>query len=301
MAKNIDYYASVINGSSRVIGESQNDWNTVREGSYIKFQTDSTYFTVSGKKEFFFISNFINQDKKGVLLELENDCGIDIMRRDVVTITFKEMELVNLSSITKPGEGYAIGDVVQSVGGEYSVNPQDNAPKPAMLKVTEIDGKGGIKSLNIESRGKYLKAPPDEISLVQGNGSNAEAKVSWGQSVERHIVEKEVEDVITSNGTSTIALNYPLPMGVTEGKLSVKKWELYLSSPYNCGGKIATICNITRDFTPNFNLPLMSDNQHPWLLNQEVAHNESVSRLDLILKGLEERIKKLEEPTEKDV
>jgi len=292
MAKNIDYYASVISGTSRILGESQNDWSTVRLGSYIKFQGDPTYFTVSDKKEYLFISNFETED--GKILKLEKDFGIDLIRNDLVTVTYKEQELLSVSKVIEAGKGYAVGDVVQVVGGSYSIDVQDNCPKPTRLKVQNVGGEGNIESLSIEERGRYLDAPNEEVILINGNGNNAKIKVHWTESQRRQIIEREISNVGSPKDKLDIILNYPLPKGVNKGKVSVKKWELHISSPYSCVGKIDAVCNITRDFTPNFKLPLMSSNQHPWLLNQEVAHNETVSRVDLLLKKLEDRIKKLE-------
>jgi hypothetical protein len=301
MAKNIDYHASVINGTNRIVGESHNDWNTIRPGSYIKFQQDPTYFTISNKKEFFFISPF-TCDGSRPLLHLDTDCGIDIMKGDSVTITYKETEALNFSSMEMPGEGYAKGDIIEVAGGNQSIGILDNMQQPAIFKVESIDGNGGIQTLSIQERGRYLTSPDELVTLINGNGHGAKAKVAWTEAPQRQTVEKEVDKVgRTEEGKAVITLNYSLPKGVTKGKVSVKKWELLTSSPYNAGGKTGAICNITRDFSPNYKLPLMSDNQHPWLLNQEVAHNESISQLDIILRKLEDRIEKLEKGPNPDI
>ena len=293
MAKNIDYYASVISGTTRVVGESQNDWSTVRLGSYIKFQGDPTYFTVSNKKEYLFISNF--ETEGGKILKMEKEFGIDLIRNDVITITYKEQELLNVSKIIEGGKGYAMDDVLQVVGGSHSIDTQSNCPTPTLLKVQSVDNEGSIESLSIQERGRYLDAPNEEAVLINGNGNHAKIKAQWVESHQRQIIEREIAKVGGTEDKLDVILNYALPTGVKKGKASVKKWELHISSPYSCVGKIDAICNITRDFTPNFKLPLMSSNQHPWLLNQEVAHNETVSRVDLLLKQLEDRIKKLED------
>lgn len=294
MAKNIDYHASIVNGTNRIVGESHNDWNTVREGSYVKFQQDPTYFTVSNKKEFFFISSF-EGDGVSPNLVLDTDCGIDILKGDSVTITYKESEALNFSSMEMPGESYLEGDILEVAGGDHSVGILDNMRQPAIFRVDSVDDNGGIKSISIQERGKYLSPPSELITLIRGNGHGAKARISWTESPQRQSVEKEIEKVHTDdNGVSTLTLNYPLPNGVKKGKVSVKKWELHISTPYNCGSKLGAVCNITRDFSPHFQLPLMSDNQHPWLLNQEVAHNSAISKMDVILKEMMDRIEKLE-------
>ena len=292
MAKNIDYYASVTSGTSRVIGGSENDWGTVRPGSYIKFQNDPTYFTISDKKEYFYISEF--ESENGRILTVKENFGINLLVNDLVTITYKEQELLNISKVIEPGKGYVVGDELEALGGEQSLDVSCNGRTPAIFKVKEIGEAGGIKVLDIIERGKYVEAPKKEITLIHGRGSDAKIKVDWTESPKRSYVEKEIEKTDISNDKFSITLNYQLPDGIKKGKLSVKKWEIFLASPYNCVSKDQEICNITRDFTPNYKLPLMSSNQHPWLLNQEVAHNEAVSKMDLLIKRLDERIKKLE-------
>ena len=144
----------------------------------------------------------------------------------------------------------------------------------------------------MEKRGSFIKEINDseEVELIGGRGNSSRIKVIGNLKEQRVTIERNIASVERGNGNCTINLNYSIPKEITGGKVSVSKWELILSSPYQGKDQVEKICNITRDFTKNFNFPLMSYNSS----NQDVAHNESVAKIDILIKELQHRIDALE-------
>jgi hypothetical protein len=175
--------------------------------------------------------------------------------------------------------------------GELSVDINDNLTDPCRLVVTEINEEGGVEKLEVVSKGKYLTQPDSEILTVSdAKGVNLKIKAEYQEKPQRATIEKTIKSVERQDGHSYATLLYPLPKGVAKGKVSIRKWELFLSSSYAGETKFDEICHITRDFTPNLKLPLMSEGGG----NKEMAFNEAISFLDAKVGYLEKRIKLLE-------
>ena len=290
MAKNINYLASIQKGSSRVVGESQNDWKTIRPGSLLRFREDSVPYTVSTSNEFFYIKDFETED--GLSLEVGEDVGINLMTNDVLTITYKEYKAINVSNIVEAGEGHAEGDELVCQSGELSVDPNSNLSLPTRLRIDEVSEVGAIKSVTILEPGKYLICPEEAIFYGE-KGNKAKIALIIELVNERLTSEREISKTSFSNGKSHIKLNYKLPVGVKKGKLSVKKRELLLNAPYTNDSKTEKICNITRDFTEHSNFPVVSPSSQSALMNLEVAYNDLVVKLDKQIFELEDEIKEL--------
>lgn len=290
MAKIVDYYASVKTGTNSVKGLSENDWETVREGSHLKFLEDNIHYMVGSKKKYFYIKPFTNVDGKTILIENEN--GIDFMRNDTISITHKDYEIIDINEIVDSGSGYSVGDVVQINKFSPSIEVASNTYNYAELRINSVNDDGGVTSISVEDKGSFIDKISDsqEIELLGGNGENCKIKVFGNLKEQRTTIERNIVSVERGNGNCKINLNYSIPKEIKNGKVSVNKWELLLSSPYQGQDKIEKICNITRDFTKNFNLPLMSYNSS----NQDVAHNESVAKLDSLIKELQNRLDAVE-------
>lgn len=290
MAKNINYLASILKGSSRVIGESQNDWQTIRPGSLLRFQDDSVPYTVANTNEFFYIKDFTTED--GLDLEIEENTDINLMANDVLTITYKEYKAINTSDIIDGGEGHQEGDVIVCQSGELSVDVASGASSPTQLRVDKVSEVGAIESVAVVDPGRYLSCPKESIFL---GGGRTKAKISLTLELitERLTSEREISKVSLSNGKTNVKLSYKIPTGVKKGKLSVKKYELLLSAPYTNDSKSGKICNITRDFTEHSRFPVVSPSSQSALMNLEVAHNELVTQLDRKIFELSDEIEEL--------
>lgn len=290
MAKIVDYYASVKNGTNKVKGVSENDWETIRDGSHLKFIDDQIHYMVASKNKYFYIKPFKNVNGKSILIDNEN--GIDFMRNDTIVITHKDYEIIDVREIVDAGEGYLVGDTVEVQSFDPTINITSNTYNYATLRVNSIDENGGITSLSVEEKGSFIKEISDseEVQLTGGKGKSSKIKVIGNLKEQRISIERNIVSIERGNGNCTINLNYGIPKEITGGKVSVSKWELILSSPYQGRDQVEKICNITRDFTRNFNFPLMAYNSS----NQDVAHNESVAKIDTLIKELQHRIDALE-------
>ena len=102
MAKQLDYIASALKGTNRIVGESENDWMTVRPGSYLKFESDLGHYIVASSNEFFYIKNFSANDL--VNLRVEENVGANLTHSDLLTVTYKEYELDHFVSIINKGD-----------------------------------------------------------------------------------------------------------------------------------------------------------------------------------------------------
>ena len=290
MAKNINYLASIQKGSSRIVGESQNDWQTIRPGSLLRFQDDSVPYTISNTNEFFYIKNFRTED--GLNLKIEEDTGINLMTNDTLTITYKEYQAINISNIIEGGKDHQEGDLLVCQNGEMSVDVTTNASSLVQLRVNEVSEAGTIESVTIVHPGKYLSSQGESIFHGRGQG---EVKIAliFELITERLTSEREISKISLSDGKSNIKLSYQLPIGVKEGKLSVKKQELLLNAPYTNDSKSEKICNITRDFTEHSKFPVVSPSSQSALMNLEVAYNDLVVKLDKRIFELNDEVEEL--------
>ena len=288
MAKQLDYIASALKGTNRIVGESENDWMTVRPGSSLKFENALGHYTVASSNEFFYIKNFSVNDL--VNLRVEENGEANLTHSDVLTVTYKEYELESLISIINEGENYHEGDQVE-IPGEFSIDIFDNTSDPCRMIVTKVNEKGGVEEIEILNKGKYLILPETEILVdSQTVGTNLKIEVRFQECPKRSTLERTVQSVQRLDDHSLVTLNYALPKGIAGGKLSIKKWELLLTASYAGETKFDKVCHITRDFTPNLKLPLMQDGG----ADKELAYNETVSFLDAKITFLENKIKLLE-------
>ena len=63
------------------------------------------------------------------------------------------------------GSGYAVGNVLTVVGGDYSIN--------AELTVATVNGTGGILTVSISNAGSYNETPANPVSVTGGAGTLA--------------------------------------------------------------------------------------------------------------------------------
>jgi len=291
MAKVVDYFASIKSGTDRVVGQADNDWETVRDGSHLKFVNDPVHYLVASTKKYFFIKSFTSDDGKSILIP--EDTGIEMMLNDTVTISYKDYEVIDVTSVTDGGSGYSLGDSLQLSSFSPSLNSFNNALGVALFKVDSVDKDGKITSLNVDDKGSYHSPITDEeVSLTGGSGSSAKVKLLGNLKENRNSIERSIVSVDRgADGGTRVFLNYSVPKLITDGKASVHKWELRLSSDYKGTDKIEQVCTITRDFTLKFGFPLMAANS----MNGDVAHNESVRKIDTLVSDLQNKVQALEE------
>lgn len=284
--KLIGNIGSIKKNSNRLISSTYSDWSGVREGSFIKFNDDFHFYTVSHTEKRIFLKDYTVLQPN--IIQINEDCGININVGDSLNISFKEYEL-NTWKIISSGRGYRIGDQLTLDGGVASLNTADNTLNSSVITVTQVSNEGQIAEINITNRGKYLTPPNNNTNLKGGSGTGSSIEITFKITDHRTFTERDVEKVEFKNAETVIYLVYALPAGTKEGKLSIEKWEIILSSNYSGETNINETFEIIRDFTPYCKIPLLSMNSK----NQELTFNKSMAILDQRIAELEEKIRKI--------
>lgn len=285
--KLIGNIGSIKKDSNRLVSSTYSDWSPVREGTFIKFNDDFHFYTVSHTEKKIFLKDFVTIQPN--IIQINENCGINIGVGDSLNISFKEYELNNYKIISS-GKGYRIGDQLTLDGGVASLNVINNTLNTSIVIVTKVGSEGQINEVSVSNKGKYLTIPNPNTALKGGSGSGSSIEVSFKLTDHRTFTERDVQNVEFKNSETILYLVYPLPPGTKEGKLSIEKWEIILSSNYLGETNTNEVFEIIRDFTPYYKIPLLTPNSK----NQELTFNNSMAILDKKIAELEEKIKKLE-------
>jgi hypothetical protein len=84
-----------------------------------------------------FITDFVIEDNK---LKIEGNYEDYFIFDDIITISYKEYELLTILMVIKEGQGYKVNDILSLDGGVLSVNIIDNQSQNTTLQVEEVDG-----------------------------------------------------------------------------------------------------------------------------------------------------------------
>lgn len=286
--KIIGTIGSIKQHSNKLISTTYSDWSAVREGSFIKFDDDIHFYTVSHLEKKTYLKDFVVVDSS--VIQVNENCGANINPEDSLYISYKEYEISTINKIIGAGTNYKVGDRLNLAGGKASINTRDNTLNTGEITVNKIGNSGEILEVSISNHGKYIDTPPLITSLQGGNGQNATIEFSYRLSDHRTFIERDVESVEFKSAETIIHLVYGLPNGIKEGKLSIEKWEITLTSNYTGITKINHPFQVIRDFTPNYKMPLIAQN----VVNQELIYNHTIAILDRKIAELEKRIKELE-------
>lgn len=278
---------SIRKGDNKIISATFSDWSAIREGTFIKFNNDSQFYIAAHSEKRTYLKDFIVLESS--VIKINEDCGVNINEGDTLYISYKEYELSTIYKIISAGKGYKIGDQLTLSGGVPSLNITDNTLNSTKFIVSKIGEEGEIGELDIINRGKYIDAPSQITDLKGGLGSLASLEVGFKLTDHRSFIERDVQKIEFKSAATIINLMYSLPGGIKEGKLSIEKWEIILSSNYQGENRIAAPFQITRDFTPNYKIPLITKNS----LNQELIVNHALTLLDKKIMELENQIKEL--------
>lgn len=287
--KLIGSIASIKQNTNAIISTTYSDWSAIRNGTFIKFDDDFNFYTVSHVEKRTFIKDFVVL--RPSVLQINENCGLNIGEDDSLTISYKEHELNIIYKLISAGRGYRVGDFLTLNGGIASINIIDNTLNSSVIMVNKVGENGEIIEYQIHNRGKYLTAPIDPIITLNGGfGSGASIECSFKLTDHRSFIERDVQKIEFKNAETLVYLHYALPANITEGKLSITKWEIILTSNYAGETKINRPFQIIRDFTPNYKIPLLAPNS----VNQELIFNHAIITLDKKIAELEGKIKKLE-------
>lgn len=285
--KIIGNMASVRKNTNTIISTTFADWSAIRSGTFIKFVDDFNFFTVSHVNKKTFLKDFVKAQSH--VLQINENCGVNINEGDSLTISYKEYELSTVYKLISAGKGYSVGDVLTLDGGTPSLNLSDNTLNSGVITVNKIGEMGEILEFDITEKGKYITSPETITSLKGGDGSGAVIECGFKLSDHRSFIERDVERVEFKGSDTLVYLYYALPDSIKEGKLSIIKWEIVLTGNYTGENKINQTIQIIRDFTPNYRIPLLAQNAQ----NQELIFNNALITLDKKVAELEDKIKKL--------
>lgn len=290
MARIIGETASVIQNTNRVISASNSDWSAIRVGSYFRMRGDRAYYNVLKTQQLFYIKDFVAKEEDTRYIVIEGDLGHNILMGDKATISYKEYEFFTLINIEDGGKGYKIDDVISPIGGSFIINKESGEKQIAELIVSQVDENGKILALGPKSSGKYYNPPSNICKMEGGKGKGAILDLKFKLLEDRAMIEREVME-ITRDKNSTVFLDFPLPKGIKSGKLSIKKWEIFLTAPYLGESKVDTHFELCRDFSPNYGFAFTSPN----MIQSDILMNKNLMRIDKILCQFEARITELGE------
>ncbi len=280
---------SILKGSNKATSHSEDNVSSLREGTYIRIGNDNIFYTILSTKSIFLIKDFELLSPTRIKIKDLNHHVY--LKGDTITASYKEKELLSVFNIVNGGRGYKIGDQVSLVGGDASFNVETNSTFPAKFVINEIDDKGAVLSFGILENGRYINPPPKICDLIGGEGTNLVFECEYKQIDDRSVIERTIEQAhIEGNGT-IITLNYSLPAALKDGKFSLKKSEIILTSDYKGENKIDVPYEIARDFTPYLMLPLLVRNS----LSLELLVNNAFVRLDDKARQLDDKLAQIDE------
>ena len=86
--KTIGNIGSVRKNSNRIISTSYSDWSAIRDGTFVKFDNDFGFYTVTRTEKRVFLKDFIVVESN--ILQINEDCGVNVCEGDSLNISFKE-------------------------------------------------------------------------------------------------------------------------------------------------------------------------------------------------------------------
>lgn len=280
--KKFSHAINITNGNNYFITHTESDWSAGRRGSLVSIGDDNHFYTVGEIEDINFITDFVYNG----LLVLNGDFEEIFLTDDILTISYKEYHAFIIKNIVQSGTGYQVGDVLTCSGGDLSVNIIDNSKTPVSVKVETVDHQGGIISVSLLRDGKYTSPPTGEIPLSGGHGSGASITIDFDIIKNRAMLEKQVVSSKHIDGNTLIEINYMLPAGVKEGKISLRKNKVYLTGAYVGPTKRNIHFHVARDQSPNLRLPLLLKNSN----KNEESINFAFLALDKEIALLKEEI-----------
>lgn len=285
--KSFGPYCSIKYNTNLLVSSTQCHWGKAKKGAFFKFSNDEKFIEVVNCKDVYYIKNF-NTKNRNVLV-IQDECFPYLSLNDIIEITYKEYELLDIGLIVSFGSGYQPGDFIYFNGGSLS----PDVLSPVTLKVKSDNHTGGVNDYEIINKGKYLTLPESIVEVTtNGNGNGFKTKPDFKEIEKRGWLDRSIIDIKNNPGQTILTLNQPLPEGVSTGKLSVKKWEITLASNYTSREQnvMAESYIITNDTIPIINVPKLMRG-HP---NPDIIINSVFQKIGEILDSQSKKIEKLE-------
>lgn len=283
MKQTVGYGISINHNSNIIYTSSQTDWSKVRQGAFIRIGNNNSFNTISECNPYFLIKEFQVESPKSIVISYnEEEYMNDILEKDVVTISYKEFELDSIYGFISKGQNYRKNSLLYLTGGTQSSSFGSNAQTDIILNVLEVGPNGELEKIGIKSKGKYLIPPSNHCAIRSEFGSGAILDCDFKELSHRSKLEREVLFVKYEAGKVTLILNYALPIGLQEGKISIDKYAVSLKEIYTGPQVINGEYFLSFDFTHNFNFPIMPPN----CPRPDIVYNNFVLTLDSVLKQL---------------
>lgn len=280
------FTVSILNKTNRIVSSSQENFAGIRPGSYIKLGNNEILYQISEINRFFYNKKFETIDNRTI--KINDNIGINLQKEDVLEVIYDEYELNSVINIENPGRFYIKDEIITIKGGEPSINIYDGIPYPTKLKIEEIDENGSIKLLGPSQNGKYIIPPKGKTEVVSQHGNGAILELNYKIIDTSALVSRVIKDIKIdeSKNETIINLDYSLPLGIKNGKISIKKYEILLSSIYLGQTIYNANFSIFKDFTPNYNFLLLLKNS----ANIADVFNKNMLDIDRKFKELEDRV-----------
>jgi hypothetical protein len=281
---------SVFKNSNVVYSSTEDNFGGVRLNSYLKFENSDILYNLVSSKKNLFVKDFESLGNRKI--KLNSNLGLKIQNEDIIKLTYDEYELDYVFNIQNGGRFYSENDTLFVKGGELSINLMDGIGYPAELLVSKVDNDGGIiKNVEIKNRGRYYKFPENDSETYGSKlGSDAKFKLKYRKTESQEFQEKTIKNVEVKDDQTILTLDYSLNPGIKTGQISFQKWEIVLSQPYLDDSRTNLKYRVFSEYTPNYSLPLTIKNDSSF----DLIYNQGINKIDLLIKGLEDRIKILE-------
>ncbi len=282
---NSSFSVSIASNTNRLVSSSNDNFGGCRPGTYIKLGDEDNLYSIFKTSNFFYIKDFELFNSK-TLRVLENT-EINLQPEDTIKIIYDEYELNSVLNIKDGGKFYNQNDILTVIGGELSIDIREGFGYPTKLKVEEVDDNGKITKLSLLNKGKYIVYPTGEIEVNSTSGLNAKLELKYSIIDARAILNRVIKSIQFKNNETYLELDYSLPLGIKQGKLSVEKWEIILNNTFLNPTQYGIKYKMFKDFTPELNLPLLAKGSNCF----EILYNESMIKLDSKIKEIENKIK----------
>ena len=282
--KKYGYTVSSTKGSNKVVACAKVNWGALREGSFISISGDSVFYKIANKRKFLYTKQ-VKVSNDGNRLIIDHNIGNMLGSDDEVSFTNKEYKIKS-ASVSNGGSGYQVDDILRIDGGTPKLNPAQDIDNAALLRVAEVDENGSILSLELSNEGVYYIAPESSCNALSGSGTSAVVVIEAELLDSSPIEARSVTIVELSSDQTVIHLNHALPPDLSEGEIKTEKWELTLDSEYVGESKFNVAYEVVKDFTPNYDLPLIYGD----LASSHLLYNEAMALIDKRFKDIEDRL-----------
>lgn len=280
------FFAGVSRDTNRIVSSSKTSWANIASNNFFRIKGEANFYEIAKLNEFCYLkeAEIIGED----ILQINEDVGPNLLVGDEILIRYSIYEFITVFKVTSPGAGYRVGDNVKLDLLEPTQSSYSGDQNYTSFQVFEVDGAGGIVKFSILKKGSYHSQPKEECPLIGGRGNGAKFICLFQPKISSDIIDREILH-IDRNIPSKIKVQGNLPKNIKNVNITSQKWEMFLTSSFNQDIYDAQY-EIIKDFTTNYSFPLLLQGS----FSKELVFNRTITLIDLKIKQLDDRIKKLE-------